>query len=177
MFRVKLLAVLLFVALISNSCGVYSFTGASLSPDIKTISVQTFYNNSGGGPPNMGQNFTEKVKGYFQQNTQLTVTRPQDGISDLKLEGTIVGYSLSPVAPTASTASNPIATSTLTRLTITVQTKFENTRDDSNNFDQSFSFYQDFPSNQSLQSVEAGLIDIILDQIVFDIFNKSVANW
>ena len=50
------------VLLTFQSCGVYTFTGAAISPEVKTISIQNFYNDSGGGPPVMSQQFTENVK-------------------------------------------------------------------------------------------------------------------
>ncbi|MEQ9007488.1 MAG: hypothetical protein RLP12_06370, partial [Ekhidna sp.] len=64
--------ILLFLAIgLGSGCGVYSFTGASISPDTKTISISTFYNNAPLGPSNMSAIFTENIKDYFQQNTSL----------------------------------------------------------------------------------------------------------
>jgi len=45
------------------------------------------------------------------------------------------------------------------------------------NFETSFSGYEDYPSSQNLVSVEDELMGLIIDKIVEDIFNKSVANW
>ena len=63
------------------------------------------------------------------------------------------------------------------RLKITVQADFINTKDKKQNYNSSFNFYADFPQNQSLSAVEDNLIKTIADQVVLDIFNKSVANW
>ena len=63
---------------IISGCGVYSFTGASISPDVKTISFQNFFNNSPLGPSNMSVLFTEKIKDYFERNTSLTIVK-EDG--------------------------------------------------------------------------------------------------
>lgn len=158
-----------------GGCGVYSFTGANISPDIKTISIQNFFNDSGQGPANMSQQFTEELKDYFQQNTNLSLVNT-DG--DLQFEGSIVGYRLSPIAPKATGNDFQANEAGLTRLTITVHAVYINTQDDTFNFDQNFSFYSDFnPSVTTLQQEEARMIDEIFEAVIFDIFNASVANW
>ena len=157
------------------SCGIYSFTGASISTDIKTISIQTFYNNAPLGPSNMSVVFTEKIKDYYQQNTSLTIV---DDEGDLQLEGAIVNYTLTPVAPAASQGDNQIDFTSLTRLTITVSATYVNTQDDQFDFDRNFSFFIDFDqTTQDLTANEDDFVDEIFDQIVLDIFNSSVANW
>jgi hypothetical protein len=151
------------------SCGLYSFTGTKLSPDLKTITINNFVMNTAGGPPSLSINLTERVKEYFQRNSNLKL-KP-GGDADLILEGAITGYEVTPQAPTAADRAG------LNRLTITVQARFVNNRDESMNFDQSFSFFRDFPQNQSLNQVESALIPEILDQIVLDLFNKSAGDW
>ena len=166
---------LLFALLVGlSSCGVYSFTGAKLSPGVETIVVENFNNNAAGGPPNMSRTLTEKMKEYYQQNSALKIANT-DG--DLRLEGTIVGYTLTPEAPIASTSPNEPDRAALNRLTIRVKARYTNTKDDTQNFDQEFSFFKNFPQEQSLSDVENQIVPIILDQIVLDIFSKSLANW
>jgi hypothetical protein len=161
--------------LLIQGCGVYSFTGASISPDIKTLSVQFFFNNASLGPSNMSVLFTEKIKDYYQQNTSLQLV---DEEGDLQLEGTIDSYTLAPVAPTNSGGQDVQTFTSLTRLTITVSAKYVNTKDDTFNFDKKFSFFRDFDQNtEDLNANEQDFIDTIFDQIVLDIFTNSVANW
>lgn len=160
--------VLWVLCLALPGCGIYSFTGTNISPDVKTVSIQTFVDRSGGGPPNLSQTFSEKARDYFQRNSGLSVIG-KDG--DLQLEGAITGYQLSPVNTSASEVAEQ------TRLTITVQVKYINLKDETQNFENSFSFFADFPRSANLSTVEAGLIDQISDQIILDIFNKTVANW
>lgn len=157
-------------------CGVYSFTGASISPDIKTISINNFFNNSPLGPSNMSVLFTEKLKDYFQRNTSLTLVEED---ADLVLEGTIEDFSLTPVAPTAEGGRNSQYFSGLTRLTLRVNASYFNKQDDQFNYDnKSFSFYKDFNQNtEELSSNEQEFVEEIFDQIILDIFNSSVANW
>lgn len=149
-------------------CGIYSFSGTTLSPDIKTFTVVNFTMGTAGGPSNLTLTFNEKIKEYFQRNTDLKLL-PSNG--DLQLEGSITDYQVIPQAPTASDRAG------VNRLNVTVQVRFNNNKDETKNFDQAFSFYQDFPQNQTLNQVEAGLIPRILDQIIQDIFNKAAADW
>lgn len=175
---IKQIYIILLLVIVLASCGVYSFTGANISPEIKTISIQTFYDEIGTGPPNLSQLFTETIKDYYQQNTSLTLT---DNEGDLQLEGSIVGYRLTPMAPRASGSQNFEDTdiAALQRLTITLKVTYLNTQDDSYDFEsQSFSFYQDYdPEKQDFNSIEATLVEEIYEAIILDIFNASVANW
>ena len=168
---------LLFLLLTTFGCANvnYSFTGAAISPEVKTISIQNFYNDSGGGPPTMSQQFTEKLKDYFQQNTNLTLV---DDNGDLQLEGAIERYDFEPVAPQASGSDQVADVASQMRLNITVDATYVNTNDDQYDFDnRSFSFFADFDAERDPTSVEEELVDEILDQIIFDIFTASVANW
>lgn len=155
-------------SLLTVSCGVYSFTGTTLSPDIKSVTVNNFVLATAGGPANMPLTFNEKLKEYYQRYTNLKVV-PNNG--DMVLEGNITGYDLLAIAPTASDQAG------VNRLQITVLARFYNNKDESKNFEQSFSFYQDFPQNQTLSQNESRLVPKILDQIVLDIFNKTAADW
>ena len=160
--------ILLCCSFITMSCGVYSFTGTTLSPDIKTITVNNFVLATAGGPANLPLTFNERLKEYYQRYTNLKVV-PANG--DMVLEGNITGYDLLAVAPSAQDQAS------VNRLQITVLVRFYNNKDETKNFEQSFSFYQDFPQDQTLSQNESRLIPRILDQIVLDIFNKTAADW
>ncbi|HET8859243.1 LptE family protein [Marivirga sp.] len=172
----KSILTILFLALFTSSCGVYSFTGASISPDVKTISIQYFYNDSGNGPPNLQQTFTEEIRDYYSQNTSLEFVESN---GDLQLEGSITGYTVRPIAVTASGNPNLADAAGAQRLEITVKVSYVNTKDEVFNFNnKAFSFYADFDAtSNTLTAVENQLIETITDQIVLDIFNASVANW
>jgi hypothetical protein len=166
---------LLFLAMTitCTSCGVYSFQGTTTNA--KNISIEEFYNNTDLGPANLGQTFTNSIKNYFIQNTNLSVVQTN---GELSLEGTITGYTLTPIAPTSTGDQSQINSASSTRLTITVRANYINSLDESMNFkDKSFSFFKDFSNDQTLSDIEEQLIREIFDQISLDIFNASVANW
>ena len=158
----------LLMSLIWSGCGVYSFTGASISPEVKTFSVQYFPNRASLVQPLLSQAITEKIKERFISQTSLRQVE-KDG--DLQFEGYISDYKASPVAIQGT------QTAALNRLTISVLVKFTNTKDDKQNFETTFTRYADYDSQKSLSEEEATLIDEINRQLVDDIFNKSVSNW
>ena len=159
-----------------SSCGTYTFSGVAIDDSkVKTISIDNFYNDSGGGPPNMSQLFTEQIKDYYQQNTRLALV-PENG--DLQLEGAITGYEFVPVAARSSGSSEVADVASEMRLNITVEATYINTTDDQYDFEsRDFTFFADFDADRDPSSVENELIDQIFEQIIFDIFTASVANW
>ncbi len=162
------LILLVIIGMMSQACKIYSFTGTTLSNDLKTISIQNFVMNTAGGPPNLSLSFAEKLKEYYQRNTNLKI-KPND--ADLLLEGAITGYELSPVSATSGDKA------AMNRLTIKVEIRFVNRQDDSQSFEKEFSFYQDFPQEQILSQVENTLVPKIIDQLVLNIFNDTAAQW
>lgn len=170
LFKKYIFIQLLFLFLLSGalqSCGVYSFKQGSIPPEINTISIANINNESGGGPPNLGQIFTEKLKLYYQQNSRLQLVNSN---GDWQVEGRVVTYQTTPIAPQGNNAA-------LSRLTITLQIKFINTFDTKANFEQAFSFFENYPQNQTLTQVQDELIQVISDQIVIDVFNKTTSTW
>lgn len=168
---------IVFIAVVAQGCGVYSLSGISLDySKVQTISIDNFYDESAGGPPNLAQRFSEELRDYYQQNTQLNL---QDTDGHLQLQGSLSGYNFSPIAPTASGDPNRPDVAQMQRLTITVSVTYYNTVTPEQSFEnRRFSFYSDYdPSTQQLSQVENDLIDNIFQQVILDIFNATVANW
>ncbi|MFA5782629.1 MAG: LptE family protein [Bacteroidales bacterium] len=158
-----------FILSAFTACKVnYSFTGGSIDPKIKTISIQYFPNNASIIQPTLSQAFTEALRDKFSSQTKLTLVNKG---GDLNIDGSITGYLTQPVAIQGD------ETAALNRLTITVNVKFSNKSDEKQNFEQTFSRFEDFQSSQSLSSVEETLINDINEALVEDIFNKAVVNW
>lgn len=163
--------------LLMLSCKVeYSFTGTTIDYNVtKTFMVDNFFNDSGGGPANMGQLFTEELKDYFQRNTQLELVRTN---GDLQFFGSITRYAITPQATVSSQNPNVPDRAGQMRLTIAVQLDYTNLANEEENVNQTFSFYQDYdPRTTSLLQVETELIEVIFENIIQDIFTTTVANW
>jgi hypothetical protein len=116
----------------------------------------------------LSRNLTEKLKDKIQSQTSLTLVNES---GDILIDGEITGYA---VQPAAIQGDNIAAKN---RLTVTVHVKYTNSKDDEFDYDTSFSRFEDFDSNASLDAVENELIDKIADQLVEDIFNKAFVNW
>ncbi len=150
------------------SCGIYSFTGASIPAQARTISVAFFPNNAPLVQPTLSQRFTDELQTKFLRQTNLRLV--DDG-GDLHFEGSITGYS---TMPTAIAGDDRAA---LNRLSIAVRVKFVNEYDEKNSFERTFSRFYDYPSELSLSQIENEAIDIINEALVEDIFNQAVVNW
>jgi hypothetical protein len=161
-----------FLLTVLPSCKVsYSFTGASLSPEVKTCNVEYFPNRVQHGStvnPQLSQFFTEALKNKIIAQTSLTLT---DGDADVEFSGEITAYQVSPVAITGN------ETAGLNRFTITIHVRFNNNVDPDQSFDASFSRYEDYPSTQDFSSVENDLVEKNVRNLVEDIFNKAFVNW
>lgn len=163
-------SILLFsvVAIFFAGCGVYSFTGASISG--KTLSIQNLENTSPNVMPTLSASLTEKIRSRILSQTGLT---PVPGNADYEIEGNITGYNVS----VSGVGDAQTAQASQNRLTITVSIEFKNKLDEKGNFKQSFSRFADFSANAQLSSVEAALVGEIGDQLADDIFNKAFVNW
>ncbi|MBN2596494.1 LptE family protein [Labilibaculum sp.] len=167
---IKVLFLSFCVAFIVTACKVsYSFTGGTLSPEVKTFSVQFFPNRAPLVNPNLSNQFTEALKEKFRGQT--TLDEIVDGEGHLNFEGEITGYRTQALDVTADDIS---ATN---RLTVTVKVRFTNEIEPDNDFDKSFSAFRDFDSTKQLSDVEEELVVQILEDIIDDIYNEAVVNW
>lgn len=144
-------------------------SGASISPGIKTLSVQYFINRAQNVQPTLSNDLTEALKRKCLSQTSLTMVT--EG-GDVNFEGEITGYD--PSKPLAIQGNDKAAQN---RLTITVHVKFTNSVEPKNNFDSEFSRYRDYDSQKSPDQVAPELVPQILDDLTEDIFNKAFVNW
>jgi hypothetical protein len=173
----RLIPLLGLVFLLFQSCSIkYSFTGTNINYDlVKTFSVDNFFNDSGGGPANMEQRFTETIKEYYQRNTSLELVRSN---GDLQFMGAINRYSLTPQAVVSSSDPNLPDRAGQMRLSISVEVEYINLTNEEENLKQTFSFFQDYdPRTTTLLDVENQLVEEIFENIIQDIFTATVANW
>ena len=156
-------------ALIVHSCGIYSFTGTSIQPDVNTITINYFEYKALKVNPSLSNQITEALQEKFIRLTRLEQV-DMDG--DLEIIGEVSGYD---VKATAITANEQAAQN---RLTVSVKISFVNRKYPEDNFDnKSFSAYADFDAMQTLDAVESTLCEEIVEKLCEDIFNGTVANW
>ena len=162
---------LIFTILLSisfTSCGIYSFTGASIPTDAKTISVNYFNNKAAIVQPSLSQVFTEKLKDMFLEQTNLSISENE---GDLIFSGFISKYQIRPMAIKANETAGK------NRLTISVKVTYNNSLDSENNFEHTFSRYRDYDSTQNISDIENTLIEAITNELAEDVFNKAFVNW
>ena len=160
--------VCLLTAVLCTRCGIYSFSGASIPAEAKTVSVQYFPNQAQLINPALSNDFTTALRDAIMNQTSLDMV---ESGGDLAFDGEITDYRTTPVAITAG------QTAALNRLTITVNVRFVNLYDESKNFETKFTHYEDYPSDQDLNSVQESLTGTIIEALVEDVFNKALVNW
>ena len=160
---------ILACAALAVSCGIYSFTGTSIQADVNTITIPYVEYKALRVNPSLSNDLTEALQEKFRKLTRLEQV---DVDGDLELVCEVTGYD---VSATAVTADEQAAQN---RLTVTVKIDFTNRKypeDDVNN--KTFSAYEDFDATLSLDAVEGTLCETIVEKLVEDIFNATVAQW
>ncbi len=171
-FRTILLCLASIVVLsVCCSCAFsgYKFNGASIDYSVtKTIQINDFPNRASyiWGP--MASMFNNELKDEFASHTKLTQVRRN---GDLVIDGEITQYSQRNKSVSAE------GYSAQTELSMVVNVRFTNTKNQSENFEQSFSATSTYETTQSLSSVQEELVTEMIEDIVDQIFNATVANW
>lgn len=156
------------IAMCLTGCGIYSFSGTSIQPDVTSITVQNFDNRAMLINPTLANDLTIALQDKYRKLTKLDML--SDG-GDLVVSGFIVSYEVTPTAITSDEVAS------MNRLTIAVRIKFVNEKHPEDNFERNFAAYQDYDSNNSLDSVQGILCEQIIETLVEDIFNATVADW
>lgn len=151
----------------TSGCGIYSFTGASVSPGIKTVTINNFPNESSLVIPVLRQNFVDELKDKFVSNTNLSLV---DLEGDLEFSGSIVDTR---VQPSVSGGNDQAQKN---RLTIRIRVEYYN-KVDEESWTEEFSHFEDFDSTAKLSDVEEELTNQIVDVLVQKVFNKALVDW
>ncbi len=162
-----------FFHLFFISCGIYSFTGSSIPIGAKTFQVNYFENMAGNRPgstvePGLDRDFTVSLQDYILNQTNLNLVNA-DG--DLVYEGEIIQYGVTPMASTSE------LTAAQNRLTISVNVRYINTKNEDDNFERQFSFFYDFPGELQVYDVKDDAHKEIFERLTQNIFNETLAKW
>lgn len=159
--------------LVLQSC--YSFTGSSLSPEIKTVQINEFVNNAPLVNPTLAQQFSTDIQNRFLQRTTLKGTKENP---DMLIEGEIIDYSISPTTISSGVnAAGGNIQAAQNKLTITVRVHYENKIEPDKSFDRTFSDEAVFNSDLDINAIETSQVKIVNERIINKIFNDIVANW
>lgn len=164
----KRIALLALAALCLCSCGIYSFSGTSIQNDVNTITINFIEYRAQRVNPSLSNDLTEAIRSQFRRMTRLEQV-DEDG--DMEISGQITGYEIS----TAAVTANEVAARN--KLTVTVKIQFSDKKHPEEDFDKSFSAFSEYDSTNTIDAVESSLCAEIVEKLVEDIFNASVAQW
>lgn len=170
-FKKGVLFITPFILLVS--CGIYNFTGGNVG-EAKTFQVNYFQNYATQSPgstfePGVDRDFTLALQDRILNQTSLDLIN--SGNTDLLYEGEITEYKISPMSATSS------QTAAQNRLSMRVKVRFYNRLSEDAAFDQSFSFFYDYPANVQLAAIKSEAHEVIFERLTQDIFNASLADW
>lgn len=162
--------VVTIIAMVITACSVsYKFNGASIDYNkTKTIQIADFPIRSSyvWGP--MASIFNNQLKDQYANHTRLIQVKRN---GDLKVEGEITQYSQRNKAVTAQGESAQV------ELSMTVNVRFTNNANHSEDFERQFTATTTYDSRQSLNSVQEECVTQMVKDITDQIFNATVANW
>ena len=167
----KLLVCLcLSATMLLAACSVsYKFNGASIDYNkTKTIQIADFPLRSSyvWGP--MQALFNNQLKDQFANHTRLIQVKRN---GDLKIEGEITQYTQRNKSVSAE------GYSAQTELSMTVNVRFTNNVNHSEDFERQFTATSTYETTQSLNSVQEELVTQMSKELCDQIFNATVANW
>lgn len=158
------------LASVLAACSIsYKFTGTSIDyTKTKTISLDKFPIRANYVWSPMEAMFYNSLSDAYARKTKLSVLK-RDG--DLQLAGEIVEYTQTNKSISSEGYSAQV------QLKLTVNVRFVNTKNHDQDFEQRFSATTEYESTQQLVNVQEQLVQEMIDNIVDQIFNATVANW
>ena len=147
----------------------YKLNGASIDYNtIKTITLETFSNRAAYQWAPMAPMFNNTLSDRYNSQTKLRQVK-RDG--DLVLSGEITSYDQTNKSISADGYSSMV------QLKINVKVKFTNNKHHDDDFDRTFTANREYDSSQQLSAVQEELVQQMIDDIVDQVFNATVANW
>jgi len=166
-----ILSLALTCIIIPTACTIsYGFTsvGGLDYTKVKSVSFDKFPIRASYVWAPMEAMFYNSMVQEFSSKTKLKVQKRN---GDISLQGEIVEYSQTNKSRAAD------GFSAQTQLKMTVNVRFTNNSNHEEDFEQRFSATSVYDSSQSLASVQEELVQEMIDDIIDQIFNATVANW
>jgi hypothetical protein len=158
------------IMLLFQSCSI-KLKSEAIPPEMKTISVPFFENEASLVYARLSQDFTEALKERIRTTTRLSIVTGQ---GDASMSGAIKDYRYAPISIQA-TGNNQAPIAGASVLSISVRVKFDYEANKKLSFDQTFTKTQNYTGDLSTQ--EKALTQIIIRQLIDEIFNTAFNNW
>ena len=161
-----------FTLLWLQSCGIFTFSGIMLSPDLQTFSIQEFYTEVSDGPLDAYKTITTELENRILRETPL---RRESQNGDLQYEGTMKSFVYTSVFSAEGNKKDTLQE--VQRLTITVEVSYVNRLSEEVSFKKKlFSASKDLNADADKESKEKELVKEIIREIVDHIFSQSIDN-
>lgn len=163
-------SILILILFVNYSCNVkYNFTGTG-KIDAKTFQVNYFQNTAEIVEPGIERIFTQKLQNVLINQTNLDLVSDN---GELVYEGEVVEYRITPMAST----SNENFGAAQNRMTIVVNVRYTNKKNEEDNFEKRFSHFYDYEATKLPSDVMNEALEEIYGRITQDVFNASLAKW
>ena len=165
----RIFLLVLFVMSLLAGCKVYSFTGANIPAEIKTVRVQYIENKARINNPQLSPQLTDKLRQKIVSQTKLTQVNNDN--ADYDISGYVSQYDVS----TSGISNQQVSTN---RLTVSVTLTLVNRKTpgvEPRNISASRSF--DFSASLTLTQAARQLNDDIIRNLTDEIFNKLFSDW
>ena len=168
-FGIAIFAALMMLTTLTACQVSYKFNGASIDyTKTKTIQIADFPIRSSyvWGP--MASIFNNELKDIFANHTRLIQVKRN---GDMKIEGEITRYDQRNKSVSSEGYSSQ------TELSMTVNVRFTNNANHTEDFEQQFTATATYENTQTLNAVQEELVTQMVKEITEQIFNATVANW
>jgi len=149
------------------TCGVYSFTGVTFPPEVKSVYVAPIENTAANSPSQVDFLLNDAIKDNFLKFSELNLSNSP---ADLNLYVKIISYNVSSVAPSQDQAYQ-------TRVTMRVSVRYVQKVPEEKEWTRSFSRFVDIPADKELAQVEQEVVEELVRQLANDIFYGSGQDW
>lgn len=147
----------------------FKFNGASIDYEkTKTIQIDNFPIRSAYVWAPMQSIFQNRLTDIYSSQTKLRQVKKN---GDLQLAGEITGFDQYNKGISSSGYSSQV------QLKMTVNVRFVNNKNHSEDFERQFSATTEYDSSQQLTAVQEDLVTQMVKDITDQIFNSTVANW
>jgi len=160
----------IILGLLLAGCFRYSFTGVAIPPDVRTIYIPFFPDNSASGLSFLSDDLNEALVNRFVNQSRLNLINDVE-VADAVIDGRIISYRNSPF----SVAGDQRAT--LNRVDISVRASFKYSREDKPEWDKTFNGVAEFDPTLDPIEGERNAVTQALERIAQNMFNDALGSW
>ena len=160
---------LLLTSCLLTSCGVYSFTGATIPEHLRTVAVPLAEVRAQGAVPGLDQALTDALVERFVDRTRLALTN-DEGAADAVVQAVVERYTLTPVAVTADEVAS------LNRVSVAVAVRYVDRVEDRERLARTFTAQEDYDPAGG-PAAEAAAAAAAVSRLADEAFIAATSDW